>query len=413
MPPFVSKTAWAQALEPSSPLVELGVSQGDYVFALGRSRAGGGVPEMVTLHASSSWTVLFSDISKIFAYRKATADEPNLSVRFIFPDGFGDQNWYNADGFLVAVTGAVRMDITSAIGINSAPVTLDGYSANPHAGGEDAVGLAVLFSADGHAMPLAGVFSDLSFGGADLSLSGPTTFANAVPGSDGAWTQIWAGGPAIIEFPRTIRYKAIGGDSFFTSINKAGGGAEDREANRALARKKWEVSLITPAAFAANPRQFIDLLLAFFLNYAGKAYAFRVFDNVDHTALGEPLLPLGGSDYQLAKRYQVGGRTYTRKIYKPITAEVFDWQGVSLGNTVKLYNAGILVDPASYSVDTETGVLSSGLGGPLTADFDFDYPARFDTDELMMQIEESFVAGDRPIMSANSISLIEVLPENF
>lgn len=409
-PPYVSKIYWIDNLEPSSPALSILVASGDFVFFAGRSRPGGGVPVVSSTGASSSWTILVSDNSRVFGYRRATADE-FLTVQVSFPGGFGGANWYNADLFLWTVAGGVRADAGANTGTNSASVTVDGFTATSSNGGPDAVALAVVYSSDGFALPVAAFFGDagMSSEGATTLSGGLVAAANPVPSAVGTWIRVRIAGGQIFEFPRTIEYRAVGGDSLSTSVNAGGGGAEDREANRELARRKWKVSLVTPKAFEGRRQEFIDLLLSFFLVMAGKCYAFRVFDALDHQAQGEELVLVGGNVYQLVKRYQIGSRTYVRKITKPITGGVVDWEGNPLPDTFQLYSRG---NPVGCTIDPETGLVTSFSDTPLTADFQFHFPARFDTDELAIALEESFVAED-PVASIAGVDLIEVLPDNF
>ena len=214
------------------------------------------------------------------------------------------------------------------------------------------------------------------------------------------------------EFPTTISYRAVGGPLFSTTINESSGGWERRMRNWLSARGKWTVSLETPVAFAGNRQQFIDLLLAFFLNVGGKADAFRLKDHKDFTATSQVLGTGDGSKttFQLIKTYPVGSRVYVRNIYKPIAPSAVNYQGATLANTVKLYLAGVL-QSSGYTLDATTGVITfttaPGAGVTVSADFQFHHAVRFDTDDLAAQIEESDLANG-PIVSWNSIPLIGV-----
>jgi uncharacterized protein (TIGR02217 family) len=426
MIPFFSQAVTGSSFEPGSPLLALNVSQGDYVFAIGCSRPSGGVPFLQTTNASSAWTVLHSRDSLILAYRRATADE-QLTVQFVFPNGFGGQNYYDAEAYLIAVKDGVRID--AIVDFPNDPdvvpvVTMDGFTLS--GGGQfpspaDTAALWVVYSQDGYPLPfgiLHGAYFPFvmpaDWGFAQVYRNQPITILNASlnPVLVGTFAPL-STPPGIVEFPRTFEYKATAGDSFLTAIDKGGGGGESRRSTRDLSRKKWLVSLITPASFRGNQQQFVDLLMAFFLNSAAKAYSFRVRDPVDFRALHEAPVWLGNNTYQLVKRYQIGGREYVRNIYKPITSEVSDWQGNALADTIHLYRAdGSEVARNSYIVDTETGILAAG-SADWTMSFEFDFPARFDTDELALQVEESFVSGGNIIASVNSLPLVEVLPPEF
>lgn len=230
-----------------------------------------------------------------------------------------------------------------------------------------------------------------------------------------------------VEFPTQISYKAIGGPGFNTTVNPAFSGQEARNKNWSLSRGQWTVSLLTPSpeklqALGLTRQQYIDLLNGFFLVVSGKGDAFRLKDHKDYLALGMPLSPAiaDGTNrvFQLQKVYTIGGRTYTRTITKPITAAVNDYAGNALANTVFPYIGGVK-QTTNYSVDQTTGILTFAAGhaptalAAMTADSQFHYPVRFDTDQLPIQTEESDFAGGEPIISVNSVGLIEVRPPNY
>ena len=98
---------------------------------------------------------------------------------------------------------------------------------------------------------------------------------------------------------------------------------------------------------------------------------------------------LGSDQYQLVKQYISGSDVFERKIKKPISS------------SVKLYEDSIL-QTGNWSLDDTTGILTTALTGTLTADFEFDVPVRFDTDQMDLSVE-SYGAS-----SWGSIPLIEV-----
>ena len=80
----------------------------------------------------------------------------------------------------------------------------------------------------------------------------------------------------------------------------------------------------------------------------------------------------------MVKHYPSGGVVETRVIAKPVTG------------TVKLYRDGIKAT-SGWSVDTTTGLvtfsIAPAVGVQVTADFDFDVPVRFDSDQMDVTIE--------------------------
>lgn len=131
-------------------------------------------------------------------------------------------------------------------------------------------------------------------------------------------------------FPSGLSFKRMGGDTFNTSVNVTSGGQEFRNANWANPRRKWTVSMTTPASAddptsGQNRLQFFQAVRALFVAAQGKQNSFMFHDAVANE----------------------------------------------------------------------------------------DVRVRFDTDELQIQIEDSDVAGGKPIISWNSLVLIEVLPPNY
>ncbi len=219
-----------------------------------------------------------------------------------------------------------------------------------------------------------------------------------------------------LEFPTTISYRAVGGPGFSTTVNQGLSGFEQRNKNWAQARAKWQISLITPASFAGSEQNYADLIRAFFLNVSGKADAFRLKDWIDYKFSNEIIGTGDGSSlgpFQLIKTYSIGGRSYIRQIKKPITSAVNDYQGNPLADTVTLTDNGSAIDPTHYTIDATTGLASFTSGHApanlhvIRASGQFHYPARFDSDDLGQQIEESAVRDGRGITSF-SIALVEV-----
>ena len=82
--------------------------------------------------------------------------------------------------------------------------------------------------------------------------------------------------------------------------------------------------------------------------------------------------------FQLVKTYVSGGVIESRAITKPV-AGIF-----------KLYRNGVLAT-SSVTVDHSNGVVTfstaPAAGVIVTADYEFDVPARFDTDQMDITIE--------------------------
>jgi uncharacterized protein (TIGR02217 family) len=186
-----------------------------------------------------------------------------------------------------------------------------------------------------------------------------------------------------VQLPSDISYGATGGPMFLTDVVATVSGHEQRNSKWSQARARYNV-----ASGVKTETQW-QALIAFFRARRGKAVGFRFKDWGDFKAVNQPLLSLGGTQYQLVKQYVSGAVVSERIISKPVAG------------TVKLYRHSIL-QASGWSIDTATGIITTSLTGTLTVDFDFDVPVRFDTDELALSLD-SFNAG-----SWNNIPLIEV-----
>ncbi len=177
-----------------------------------------------------------------------------------------------------------------------------------------------------------------------------------------------------VQFPPDISYGASGGPGWSTTIVTTVSGQERRNANWSQARGRWNV------AHGLKRREQVAELIAFFRARKGRAFGFRFKDWTDYQALAETLGTGDGTTrtFQLTKGYSSGGEVETRTITKPVAG------------TVKLYKDGIEAT-SGWTVDTTTGLVTfttaPATGAVVTADFDFDVPARFDTDQMELTIE--------------------------
>jgi uncharacterized protein (TIGR02217 family) len=149
----------------------------------------------------------------------------------------------------------------------------------------------------------------------------------------------------------------------------------------------------------------LHAVVAFFEARMGRLYAFRFMDFADFKscAPGADVTPtdqaIATGDgttriFQLVKTYTSGPSSWTRAIKKPVSGTV----RVALGGVERT---------SGWSVDTTAGLVTftsaPANGAAVTAGFEFDVPARFDTDSLAVNLA-NFQAGEIP-----SIPLVEVL----
>jgi uncharacterized protein (TIGR02217 family) len=225
-------------------------------------------------------------------------------------------------------------------------------------------------------------------------------------------------------FPTGIAYNRLGSPSgFSTSVNAGFSGQEQRNRNWASSRGRWTVSVTTPPAsqFSGSRQSFVDILQAFHLNVGGKADAFRLKDHTDLSLAGQQI-GIGDGSYkifQLIKKYTIGGRTYTRVITKPEWSTATDYQGNALPNSVTIaLNGTPLAQAGNWTIDATTGLITfvTAPGNTVvitTPAGNFDYPVRFDVDELPIQVEASAVGAGQPIVSIHGVPLVEVRPPNY
>lgn len=175
-------------------------------------------------------------------------------------------------------------------------------------------------------------------------------------------------------FPDSIAWGASGGPLFSTTVTPTPGGYEQRIAQQVDSLAVYEVGLVNKDAALTEE------LIAFFNIVKGRAHGFRFpdFQPGESTGTNEPIA-LGNGIWrtaQLTKRYQYGDWIYDRPIYKPV-----------VGTVVVCLN-GIILDEDEVQVDHTLGEITlytpPAEGVLVTATYQFDVPARFDTDTLQI-----------------------------
>lgn len=192
-----------------------------------------------------------------------------------------------------------------------------------------------------------------------------------------------------IQFPADISYGSSGGPTFSTDVIEAFSGFEQRNINWSAARARYNV------AHGVKTQSQLDELIAFFRARQGKAIGFRFKDWTDYQAVAQNIGTGNGSQtvFQLTKKY-TSSVTVTRIIKKPVN-----------NGALKIYLNAVL-QSSGYTVNYTTGAVTfttaPGSGVAVTADFEFDVPVRFDTDQLDAAIDDF---GTR---SWSDIPLVEV-----
>lgn len=194
-----------------------------------------------------------------------------------------------------------------------------------------------------------------------------------------------------VQFPTDISYGASGGATYSTDIIETFGGHEQRNINWSSSRGKWNV------AHGVKTQTQLDELIAFFRARRGRAIGFRFKDWSDYQATNQIIGSGDGSktSFQLIKSYTSGSVTVDRTITKPVSG------------SISIYKAGVL-QSTGFTVNLTTGVVvfssAPSSGQQITATFQFDVPARFDTDQLEVNLESYGIGswGNIPIIEVRT-----------
>ena len=195
-----------------------------------------------------------------------------------------------------------------------------------------------------------------------------------------------------IRFPTTISRGATGGPERRTEIVTLGSGAEERNSRWADSRRRYN------AGFGVKTLDDIHDVIRFFEERRGRLHGFRWKDHADfkscaprqQISVGDQAIGAGDgvtASFQLVKRYGSGLRDYVRIITKPVA-----------GSVVIAVNGSPSTD---FTLDAATGLVTfdpghePAMGEGVTAGFEFDVAARFDTDQLRINLVQ-FAAGDIP-----------------
>ncbi len=190
-------------------------------------------------------------------------------------------------------------------------------------------------------------------------------------------------------FPTDISYGISGGPYFETEIIETHSGAEYRNIRTPYGRNKYNI------VSGIKTKEQLDEVVSFFRAAKGKAMGFRFKDWLDFEAT-QQFLGWGdgkSQEFQLVKIYSKGVTIEARKITKPVR------------NTEKIFINGKRT--RLYKVDYDTGVVCFAKpprkGAKIEADFEFDVPVRFNSDQLSVSME------NYGVHSFDNIDLIELV----
>ncbi len=201
-----------------------------------------------------------------------------------------------------------------------------------------------------------------------------------------------------IRFPTAIAFHSTGGPERKTEIVVLGSGFEERNAVWANSRRRYD------AGYGVKSLDDLHAAIAFFEARLGRLYGFRFKDFADFKsgAPGANVTPLdqalgtgdgAATTFQLTKTYNSGPSSWTRAIAKPVAG------------TLRVAANGVEL-MSGFTVDTTTGLVTFSTapssGAVLTTGFEFDVPARFDSDSLSIDLT-GFSAGEIP-----NIPIVEI-----
>lgn len=190
-----------------------------------------------------------------------------------------------------------------------------------------------------------------------------------------------------VRFPLDISRGSDGGPERRTDVVVLGSGAEERNSRWANSRRSWN------AGYGVHTLDALHTIISFFEERRGRLHGFRWRDPADWKSCAPGVAPTAldqtigtgtgtTATFQLTKAYGTLYAPWTRPITKPVAG------------TVLVAVAGVARVPGThFAVDVTTGVvafLAGNLpanGQTITAGFEFDCPARFDTDKLEVNVQ--------------------------
>lgn len=196
-----------------------------------------------------------------------------------------------------------------------------------------------------------------------------------------------------VRFPANLSFGSTGGPERRTQIVTLANGYEERNTPWAHSRRRYDAGL------GLRSLDDVAALIAFFEARRGQMFGFRWKDWADYRscapskAVSSEDQVIGTGDgvqtvFALSKTYDPNGVPYVRPVTKPV-----------LGTVLVAVAGDDKVEGVEFGVDWLTGLVSFAvppdIGVPVTAGFEFDVPARFDTDVIQVSVA-SFKAGDVP-----------------
>lgn len=198
-----------------------------------------------------------------------------------------------------------------------------------------------------------------------------------------------------IRFPTAISRGADGGPERRTDVVVLGSGYEERNARWANSQRSYN------AGYGVRSLDDLHLVIQFFEERRGRLYGFRWKDHTDYKSCAPSGVPAAGDQpigigdgataaFQLKKIYGGAHAPWTREINKPVSGSV----RVAVAGDEKTAGVHYTVNLANGLVTFLAGHVPAA-GVAVTAGFEFDVPARFDTDKLEISLS-GFTSGAIP-----------------
>ncbi len=209
------------------------------------------------------------------------------------------------------------------------------------------------------------------------------------------------------QFPPSISQGATGGAVFSTVVQKITSGREFRISLWSERLGEWDV-----ATGLRTPQQ-VEELDGFFHARFGKAFGFRFKWWADYRcprwrATPGDLVALptlfqtdgATATFQLTKVYGTTPYFYVRNIYKPVNGSVHLFDG-----STPLVEGPDFTVSYVYGIVTLSGALQGTSGHNIRGYFEFDTPARFDTDHAKFTIftTDNYAWGQIPVVETRDI----------
>ena len=207
-----------------------------------------------------------------------------------------------------------------------------------------------------------------------------------------------------VRFPEDVSFGATGGPERRNEIVALTSGREKRNLRFAQSRRRFDAG--------TGVRSLADLyeIVAFFEARRGSLHGFRFRDPFDMKSCPPDAQPsafdqfIGIGDgetatFQLVKWYGEGEDAYARQIRKPVAETV-----------LVAVDGEVATEGDDFAVDATTGIITfaqgsvPGDGKEVSAGYEFDVAARFDTERIEISLT-AFSAGQIP-----SIPIVEILP---